>query len=123
MVSLGRETYTFLLSKNPCEIFDYYKVKDMHGLNKINCQLHTNNEEQSYIAGWSNFIPGTEERFVFVNLARCTNPINTITLINHEMMHHSLWLHNYDIENKEEEIISWAENETKEIYKILRIYE
>jgi len=34
-------------------------------------------------------------------------------------MHHSLWLHGYDVENSEEEIISWAELETIEIYKLL----
>lgn len=119
MIVINRCSYTLLLSKNPCEIFDYYKVKHMHGLNKCDCNLHLNNNKQAYIAGWSNFIPLSNKRFIFINLARCVNTIDTVTLINHETIHHSLWLHNYDVENKEEEIITWAENETKEIIKII----
>jgi hypothetical protein len=36
----------------------------------------------------------------------------------HEMMHHSFFIHNYDIE-LEEEIITWAEEEAYEVYKII----
>ena len=46
MVSIKRETYELLLSKNPCEIFDYFKVKEMHGLNitDSHCQYVMNNQ-------------------------------------------------------------------------------
>ena len=37
-------------------------------------------------------------------------------LVFHEMMHHSFWLHDYDV-NKEEEIITWAEYES---YKVIK---
>jgi hypothetical protein len=114
MKAIPRDSYLLLISHNPCDIFDYFNVDEMHGLNKVDCERHINNTEQSYIAGWSNFIPNTEDRFVFINLSRCT-----ITLIMHELMHHSLWLHGYDVENSEEEIISWAELETIEINKLL----
>jgi NTP pyrophosphatase (non-canonical NTP hydrolase) len=40
-------------------------------------------------------------------------------LIMHEMMHQSFFMHNYDA-NKEEEIITWAEEEAYEIFKIIR---
>jgi hypothetical protein len=36
----------------------------------------------------------------------------------HEMMHHSFFIHNYDIE-LEEEIITWAEEESHKVYKII----
>ncbi len=34
-------------------------------------------------------------------------------------MHHSFFLHNYNL-HREEEIITWAENETKKIYDIIK---
>jgi hypothetical protein len=37
----------------------------------------------------------------------------------HELCHQSLFMFNYDME-KEEEIITWAEEETYKIYKILK---
>ena len=37
----------------------------------------------------------------------------------HEMMHMSFALHNYDV-NKEEEIITWAELEAHEVFKIIK---
>jgi hypothetical protein len=40
-------------------------------------------------------------------------------LIFHELMHQSLWLHNYDID-KEEEIITWAEEESYKVVKTLQ---
>jgi NTP pyrophosphatase (non-canonical NTP hydrolase) len=42
-------------------------------------------------------------------------------LVMHEMMHHSFWLHNYDTD-KEEEIITWAEEETYEVLKTIEKY-
>jgi hypothetical protein len=41
-------------------------------------------------------------------------------LIMHEMMHHSLWRHGYLVENREEDIITWAEEESYEVYKIIK---
>ena len=127
MVTIIRGSYILLLSYNPCDIFTHFGVTEMHGLNITDCSLHINNENQSYIAGWSNFIPkesgeytNSDPRFVFINLNRCNNEVWTICNIFHELMHHSLCLHDYDVENKEEEIISWADNETIEVYKIVK---
>ena len=35
-------------------------------------------------------------------------------------MHHSFWIHNYNL-NQEEEIITWAELEAKKVYNIVKI--
>jgi hypothetical protein len=65
-------------------------------------------------------IPGSRDKqFVFINLLKCTDDLSTILLINHELMHHSFFLHNYNL-HREEEIITWAENETKKIYDIIK---
>jgi NTP pyrophosphatase (non-canonical NTP hydrolase) len=37
----------------------------------------------------------------------------------HELMHQSFALHNFDVD-KEEEIITWAEEEAYEVFKIVQ---
>jgi hypothetical protein len=127
MVTIFRGTYVLLLSYNPCDVFEYFKVDEMHGLNFIDCSNHENSTKSAYIAGWSNFVPKAsgaylpnDDRFVFINLSRCTDTVKTMGLIMHEMMHHSLWMHSYNVENKEEDVITWAEEESYEVYKIIK---
>jgi hypothetical protein len=119
MISIFKSSYLLLLSKNPCELFTYFKVDELHGLSLKECEAHKNTKSDSYIAGMSNVIPNTDKRFVFINLSRCVNDIETMGLVFHEMIHHSLWLHNYDMD-KEEEIITWAENESYEVIKTIK---
>ena len=126
MITFFRGTYVLLLSYNPCDIFTYYNVEEMHGLSAVACGARTNNTESAYIAGWSNFVPkksgqyeDDDRRYVFINLSRCTDTIHSFGLIMHELMHHSMWLHNYNL-HKEEEIITWAEEEAYEIYEIIK---
>ena len=125
MNTIERATYTLLLSQNPCEVFKYFNVEEMHGLNYNDCKDHVNSKDDAYIAGLANFIPKeskeynqNDERFVFINLLRCTDSISTFALIMHEMMHHSFFIHNYKMD-LEEEIITWAEHESHEVYKII----
>jgi hypothetical protein len=125
MDKIERRTYTLLLSRNPADLFTYFNVDEMHGLNAIDCAAHKNTTKDSYIAGLSNFVPKesgkydeNDQRFVFINLSRCTDSLSTFGLIIHEMMHHSFFIHNYDMD-LEEEIITWAENESYEVYKII----
>lgn len=126
MIVVIRTSYMLLLSYSPCDIFTYFGVDEMHGLNIQDCREHKNTTESAYIAGWSNFVPkesgnyeDDDPRFVFINLSRCTDTVKTIGLIMHEMMHTSLALHNYNI-HLEEDIITWAENETYEVYEIIK---
>jgi hypothetical protein len=119
MISIFKPSYLLLLSENPCDLFTYFKVDEMHGLKLSECEAYKNNKKDSYIAGLSNLIPNTENRFIFINLSRCNNDIETMGLIFHEMMHHALWLHNYDMD-KEEDIITWAEDESYKIIKTIK---
>lgn len=124
---IKRKTYTLLLSKNPCSIFWHYGVEEMHGLNYKDCVAHKNNTKQAYIAGWSNYVPKEDkdyktgdDYFVFINLSRCTSDFETMLLLNHEMMHRSFELYDWDLENHEEDMVSWAEVETREIYPLVK---
>ena len=127
MITIFRNGYVLLLSYNPCDIFDYYNVDEMHGLSYIECDAYANTKDSAYIAGWSNFVPkasgdylNNDDRFVFINLSRCTDPVKTFGLIMHELMHHSFWRHSYMAEAKEEEIITWAEEEAYKVYDIVK---
>ncbi len=110
--------YTLILSHNPCDIFKHYEVSEMHGLNLADCEKYNNTTEDAYIAGWCNLSPKDNKPFVFINLSRCTNDIKTTGLVFHEMMHLSSIKYNANMESYEEEMITFAENET---YKILNI--
>lgn len=117
---IKKDTYKLLLSPNPCYVFEHFGVKELHGLSLEDCKKHNNTRESSYIAGLANFTPDLKNRFIFINLSRCVNNVSTMGLVMHETMHHSLWLHNYDVENKEEEIITWAEKEAYEIFNLIK---
>ena len=115
MQVIKRENYTLLLGDGPCELFDYYGVEELHGLSCSECRSYNNTVNDAYIAGLCNKSPIDGSDFCFINLQRCNNIVNTILLVNHEMMHLSLEIFNFDVQNKEEEIITWAENETRNI--------
>lgn len=125
MNKIDRDTYTLLLSENPCDLFTYFNVVEMHGLNYNDCKAHVNSIDDAYIWGLANYIPKKDgnykcgdERFIFINLLRYNDPLSTFGLIMHEMMHHSFELHNYNL-HLEEDIITWAEHESHEVYKII----
>lgn len=119
--------YTLLLSYNPCDIFDYYDVKKMHGLSKDDCLKYKNTTKDAYVAGWTNYVPkksgeykSNDPIFVFINLSRCTDDIATTGLVFHEMMHLSDHVYKGKWSSKEEEMILFAENETYKIVKIIK---
>ena len=126
MITIFRGTYILLLSYEPCDIFDYFNVDQMHGLSRSECILHSNTPDSSYIAGWCNFVPkesddytNEDPRFVFINLTRCKDDISTMGLIMHEMMHQSFFVHDYNMDS-EEEIITWAEEEAYKVYDLIK---
>ena len=130
MTTIIRETYTLLLGYNPCEVFTYFNVKQMHGLNCKDCLLYPNNKypnikDDAYIWGLANYVPKDDQnyklgdaRFVFIKLQICSDNYETYGGVFHELMHQSLHMHNYDMD-LEEEIISWAEKEAREVFKLV----
>jgi hypothetical protein len=111
---VDRGKYDLLLSYDPCDIFNYYNVDEMHGLNLYDCVNHNNTNQSAYIAGWCNLIPNSEKHYVFINLSRCNTDIETFGLIMHELMHLS-----FDLHTDEEELITWAEIESYQVFEII----
>ena len=119
MIEITRPNYTLLLSHNPCMIFWHLGEMELHGLNYKECMLHKNTTEDAYIAGWCNYYPNSDKFFVFINLSRCTNDLDTTLLINHEMFHAALIIYNWNMQH-EEKIVTWAEEETKQVFNLIK---
>lgn len=112
------QAYTLIIGKSQ-DVFTHYGVEEMHGLRKEDTY---DTPSDAFMAGLSNYNPHGEgeKPFLFLNEMRLGNGGHMDTLlIMHETMHMSLLLHNWDIENKEEEIITWAEEEAAKIYNSL----
>jgi len=114
--------FVLLIGNNAVDLFDYYNVQEMHGVNRQSCIARIA-EGGTYIEGFANYDPrdttlSTDPLpFVFINKAAIKGDYRDVTLINHEMTHMSLLLHNWDVDKKEEEIVTWAEEYTNLIYK------
>lgn len=103
--------YTLILSYNADDVFNYYRVEKMHGL-----------ERGSTIHGWCNVSPFDGKPYVFINLNYCTDDIYTTGIVMHEMMHLSSYKYDQDWSSYEEEMISFAEIETYKIVNIIKNY-
>lgn len=125
MLVIDRGSYDLLMNVDPCSIFTYYGVEEMHGLNLTDCRKHPNIKEGSYICGWANHIPHegeyhvSDRMYCFINLNRCNSELDLICNLYHELMH--VAVNKYD-ENLdfEEEMISWAEQETREVFELTK---
>jgi len=125
MITISRTHYDLLLSTCPCDVFRHYGVDKMHGLNLKDCMAHENTSNSSYICGWANHIPHqgkyslSDRMFIFINLTRCNTKVDLICNLYHELMH---WSINHFGENleMEEEMITAAEQETRELYDLLK---
>ena len=108
--------YILLAGNNATEIFDYYDVEEMHGLNRKDAQAEEVDKTVGngvYIYGWSNYDPADKKLtgkaphkpFVFLNLGTFTRYSLTekATAVMHETMHISLLLNNWNIKDKEDE--------------------
>lgn len=124
--------FVLLLGNDATEIFDYYNVDKMHGLNRKDAQEEEIDKKKGngvYIYGWTNFDPRDKKLnkkspykpFLFINKKHLKGDFTDITLVNHEAMHMAILLNDWDIINKEEETITFAEEMTNKIVKLLRL--
>lgn len=125
--------YVLLIGNDATEIFDYYKVPEMHGLNRKDAQEEEVDKTKGngvYIYGWTNYDPedkkltakAPHKPFLFLNMGTFSRYSVTekATAIMHETMHMSLILNKWEIKDKEEEVISFAEEEANKIIEKLK---
>ena len=113
------DSYLLLVGKQSIDLFNYFKLPELHGLNIYDCINHDETPQNVYIAGMCNLIPCSDKPYLFINLYRLEGNYKDVTLVMHECMHLALILFDYDIEYFEEEIISLAEQETHKLLCIL----
>jgi hypothetical protein len=120
--------YILLIGNDATEIFDYYKVPEMHGLNRADAQAEEVDKTTGngvYIYGLTNYDPADKKLtgkdpykpFLFLNMGTFKKYSTTekATAIMHETMHMSILLNNWKIIDKEEEAITFAEDEANKI--------
>ena len=126
------DKFVVLIGKDATEIFDYYKVDKMHGLNREDAQAEEVDKSKGngvYIYGWTNYDPRDKKLtakapykpFLFLNKKHFKGDFTDVTLVNHEAMHMSILLHNWNITDKEEEAVSLAEEITNKIVPMLKL--
>ena len=124
--------YILLAGKDATEIFDYYKVPEMHGLNRKDAQAEEIDKTKGngvYIYGLANYDPADKKLtakdpykpFLFINLGtfKKYNLTEKATGVMHETMHMAILLNNWKITDKEEEAITFAEDEANKIIEKL----
>lgn len=132
MKKIDMGDFVLLIGNDATEIFDYYSVDKMHGLNRADAQAEEVDKTKGngvYIYGWTNYDPKDKKLtakapykpFLFLNKKHFTGKFTDITLVNHEAMHMSILLNNWDIKDKEEEAVSQAEDWTNKIVKLLKL--
>jgi hypothetical protein len=129
-IDMGK--YVLLAGNNATTIFDYYKVDEMHGLNRKDAQAEEVDKTKGngvYIYGWTNYDPADKKLtakdpykpFLFLNLGtfKRYGLTEKATAVMHETMHMSILLNNWKIVDKEEEVITFAEEEANKIIEKL----
>jgi hypothetical protein len=110
----SNDDYEFLLGDDATDLFYYYDVKELHGLNLTDC-MNLIKEGGTYIDGMCNLIPHDYSRFyIFINMSSLNGSYKDVTLVQHETTHGGFIKYDYQID-KEEEIITWGEELTNEI--------
>lgn len=126
--------YLLLIGNDATDIFKYYNVEQMHGLNlkdAIAEEIDKTVGNGVYIYGLTNYDPADKKLtakdpfkpFLFLNMGtfKRYSPSEQATAIMHETMHMSILLNNWDITDKEEEAITFAEDEANKIIKKIKI--
>lgn len=125
--------YILVIGKDATDIFKFYNVKEMHGLNLKDAQAEEVDKTKGngvYIYGLTNYDPDDKKLtakdpykpFVFLNMGtfKKYSADEQKTAIMHETMHLAFLLYKWDAEKKSEEIITLAEDEANTIVKKLK---
>lgn len=110
--------YLLVIGKSS-DIFDYFKVEELHGLKRSECY---DTPDDAYIAGLCNQFPDDpSKQFLFINEIRIGRSYKDVLLIMHEAMHLSLEVHGYNLKGDTEEVaITYGENVATEICEYLK---
>jgi len=125
--------YILVVGKNATDIFKFYNVKEMHGLNLKDAQAEEVDKTKGngvYIYGLTNYDPADKKLiakdpykpFLFLNMGafKRYSADEQKTAIMHETVHLALLLYKWDAEKNSEEIATLAEEEANTIISKLK---
>ena len=125
--------YILLIGNDATEVFDYYKVEEMHGLNRADAQAEEVDKTVGngvYIYGLTNYDPADKKLtakapykpFLFLNMGtfKKYSADEQKTAIMHETVHLAMILYKWDANKKSEEITTMAEEEANKIIEKLK---
>ena len=125
--------YILIVGKDATDIFKFYDVKQMHGLNLKDAQAEEVDKTKGngvYIYGLTNYNPADKKLtaknpykpFVFLNMGtfKRYNADEQKTAIMHETVHLAMLLYKWDANKKSEEITTMAEEEANKIIEKLK---
>ena len=125
--------YILVIGKDATDIFKFYKVDEMHGLNLKDAQAEEVDKTKGngvYIYGLTNYDPADKKLvakdpykpFLFLNMGtfKKYSADEQKTAIMHETMHVALLLYKWDADKKSEEIVTMAEDEANKIVRKLK---
>jgi hypothetical protein len=125
--------YILVVGKDATDIFKFYNVKEMHGLNLKDAQAEEVDKTKGngvYIYGLTNYDPADKKLiakdpykpFLFLNMGafKKYSADEQKTAIMHETIHLALLLYKWDAEKNSEEIATLAEDEANTIISKLK---
>jgi len=128
-IDMGK--FVLLIGKDATEIFDYYNVDQMHGLNRKDAQAEEVDKTKGngvYIYGFTNYDPRDKKLtakapykpFLFLNKKHFKGTAEDITMVMHEAVHMGILLNGYNIDT-EEDFLSQGEEWANKIVKLLKL--
>lgn len=122
IVKMVRPDLMFILGADATSLFDYFGVDELHGLNRNAC-IERIKAGGTYIDGMCNVIPKSDGKvayYLFINKkALSLIKVKNYALIFHEATHYCFSKYWNDLQEKEEELITEAENLGIDIYRII----
>ncbi len=113
--------FLLIVGKKSEDIFTFFNVDEMHGLSRIGAQNKKDTKDSAYIAGLCNEFPNDPSKtFLFLNSIRFNGDFRDYLLVMHETMHLSFEVIGRNVENDEEEIITWGEETAIKICELLK---
>ena len=125
--------YILIIGKDATDIFNFYNVKEMHGLNLKDAKAEEVDKTKGngvYMYGLTNYNPldkkltakNPYKPFVFLNMGtfKRYSADEQKTAIMHETVHLAMLLYKWDANKKSEEITTMAEEEANKIIEKLK---
>ena len=120
LAKMVRMDLTLLIGDSALALFDYFQVDELHGLNRQAC-IDRIAQGGTYFDGMQNLYPRTTDMYyLFLNTSSFTdNMAQNFGLVFHEATHYQFEKYYDDLQDKEEELITDAEELALEIIKII----